>query len=69
MPGIRFQAIDSFTFHCFLNGKQIGKVYYVPSVYFSWVFCNLERNIQTFGSTKYQAVKLYVTVFLQKEVI
>lgn len=68
MPGLKFNPIDPFSFYCVLDGKRIGKVYYSPSEYFSWIFTNSQGNVQTFGSTKFQAAKLYVSNFLGSSV-
>lgn len=55
------------SFLCQPDGEVIGRVDYSPTVYYSWSFRNSQGNVVTFGSTKYQAVKLYVTVFLGKD--
>lgn len=69
MPDIDFYKIDPFSFFCRLDGKPIGMVIYSPAVCYSWTFCNAGGTVRTFGSTKYQAVKNYVTLFLQKEAV
>lgn len=61
---LKFNPIDSFSYYCVLDGQRIGKVDYSPSSFYSWIFTNTQGNIQTFGSTKFQAVKLYVSNFL-----
>lgn len=61
---LKFNPIDPFSFYCVLDGQRIGKVDYSPSDFYSWIFTNSQGNVQTFGSTKFQAVKLYVSNFL-----
>ena len=63
MLSIKFEPIDRFSFFCFVNGDCIGKVFYSPCVYFSWVFSNLLGDVQTYGSTKIQAVRFYLSNF------
>ena len=63
MSGLKFNPIDPFSFYAVLDGKRIGKVDYSPSKIYSWIFTNSQGNIQTFGSTKFHAVKLYLSHF------
>lgn len=65
MAGLIFQKLDPFSFLCQLDGALIGVVVYSPTVYYSWSFRNAQGNVMTFGSTKYQAVKNYVSFFLE----
>lgn len=64
MRNIKFNPIDAFSYYCVLDGQRIGKVDYSPSDLYSWIFTNSHGNVQTYGSTKFQAVKLYVSNFL-----
>jgi len=64
MLPLKFNPIDAFSFYCVLDGQRIGKLDYSPSPFYSWTFTNTQGNVQTFGSTKFQAVKLYVSNFL-----
>lgn len=67
MVALRFWPIDPFSYRCQLDGETIGTVAYSPSVYHSWCFRNVQGNVVTYGSTKYQAVKRYVTIFMGME--
>lgn len=67
MAGLVFQKLDPFSFLCQLDGALIGVVIYSPAVCYSWTFCNAGGTVRTFGSTKYQAVKNYVSFFLEVE--
>ena len=64
MISLKFNSIDAFSYYCVLDGKRIGKVDFSPSAFYSWIFTNSQGNVQTYGSTKFQAVKLYVSYFL-----
>lgn len=66
MAALEFQKLDPFSFLCQLDGVLIGMVVYSPTVYYSWSFRNSQGNVVTFGSTKYQAVKAYVSIFLER---
>lgn len=66
MAALRFWPVDPFSFLCQLDGEIIGRVDYSPTVYYSWSFRNSQGNVVTFGSTKYQAVKAYVSIFLER---
>ena len=59
-----FSHHRGFNYYCVLDGQRIGKLDYSPSSFYSWIFTNTQGNVQTFGSTKFQAVKLYVSNFL-----
>lgn len=66
MAALRFWPVDPFSYRCQLDGEIIGTVAYSPSVYHSWSFRNTQGNVVTYGSTKYQAVKAYVSIFLER---
>lgn len=67
MAALRFWPVDPFSYRCQLDGEIIGTVAYSPSVYHSWSFRNTQGNVVTYGSTKYQAVKLYVAFYMGME--
>lgn len=67
MERLHFSKIDLFTYRCLLDGVLIGTVFYSPTAFYSWIFQNPRKDIWTFGTTKYQAVKTYMTFSQQKE--
>lgn len=62
MTNLQFLCLDPFSFLCLLDGDLIGKVDYSPAMYYSWIFRNAGEDVVTFGSTKYQAVKAYISL-------
>lgn len=60
MEHLHFSKIDLFTYQCLLDGVLIGTVIYSPTAFYSWIFQNPGKNVWTFGTTKYQATKLYL---------
>lgn len=60
MLHLQFLKVDLFTYRCLLDGDLIGTVFYSPTAFYSWIFQNPRKDIWTFGTTKYQATKLYL---------
>ena len=62
MTNLQFLRLDPFSFLCLLDGDLIGKVDYSSAMSYSWIFRNDQEDTVTFGSTKYQAVKAYISL-------
>ena len=69
MAKLKFNPIDPFSFYCVLDGKRIGKVAYSPTRFYSWVFTSSQGNVHTFGTTKFEAAKVYVSQFMHTQVL
>jgi len=65
MSSLKFNPINAFSYYCVLGKKRIGRVFYSPTDFYSWVFRPTDGNVETFGSTKLQAVKAYLSIFAE----
>lgn len=54
-------------YNAYYNGALIGAVVYTPEGAGTWTFTSNNDEVQTFGSTRLQAVGFYVEQFMEGE--
>ena len=50
-------------YNVYYHGGLIGTVRYTPAAAGTWTFTDTECETQTFGSTRFQAVKIFLERF------
>lgn len=54
------------TYNAFYNGTLIGVVRYTPDSSGTWTFTSIREKVETFGSTRFQAVGFYIEKFMKR---
>ena len=67
MEDIKYSKVKSNVFDVRYRGYLIGTVRYTPRASGTWTFTSSREKAETFGSTKAQAVRVYVEKFMEGE--
>ena len=64
---IKYSKVKLNVFDVRYRGYLIGTVRYTPRSAGSWTFKSTREKAETYGSTKAQAVRIYVEKFMEGE--
>lgn len=64
---IKYSKVKANVFNVRYDGALIGVVRYTPKAPGTWTFRSIREKTETYGSTKAQAVKVYIEKFLEGE--